>query len=312
LTGADPAPDAAAPIRLAAPAKVNLHLHVTGRRGDGYHLLDSLMAFAGVYDIVTVAPADELSLHIDGPHASALAGMDPEDNLMMRAARRLAEAAGVEPRARLTLTKRLPVAGGIGGGSADAAAALRGLYQLWGLDLNDTTMLRLALRLGADVPICLFGRAANVGGIGETLDPAPTLPPVPMLLVNPGVPVSTPEVFRLRAGGFSRPYPLRDAPVNAVALANEMAGRRNDLEAPARSLCDEVGETLALLADQDGALLTRMSGSGGTCFALFSRDAEAAEAHARVARARPDWWVARTHLVSDARALDARIETEDA
>ncbi|WP_299444494.1 4-(cytidine 5'-diphospho)-2-C-methyl-D-erythritol kinase [uncultured Rhodospira sp.] len=297
---------AAAPIRLAAPAKVNLHLHVIGRRPDGYHLLDSLMAFAGVYDVVTVEPAEDLSLRIDGPHAAALGGLDPDDNLMMRAARSLAEAAGVEARARLTLTKRLPVAGGIGGGSADAAATLRALYRLWRLDLDDEAMLALALTLGADVPVCLYGRAANVGGIGEVLAPAPALPPVPLVLVNPGVPVSTPEVFKLRSGAFSRPAPLRDAPVNAFALANDLAVRRNDLEAPARTLCDEVSDALAVLTDQEGALLTRMSGSGGTCFALFAQEAEAEQARAQIAAIRPDWWVVRTHLVSDARALDVR------
>ncbi|MBB4268045.1 4-(cytidine 5'-diphospho)-2-C-methyl-D-erythritol kinase [Roseospira visakhapatnamensis] len=304
-------------LRLAAPAKVNLFLHVVGRRPDGYHLLDSLVAFAGVFDTVLVAPPPEdegsgegegeaLSLTVEGPNAGALADLSGDDNLILRAARALAEAGGVAPRARVTLVKRLPVAGGIGGGSADAAAALRGLYRLWGLTLGDGPMLDLALSLGADVPVCLFGRAAHMTGIGEGLTPAPSLPAVPMVLINPGVPVSTPAVFRDRSGPFSHPAPLRDAPINAIALANELILRRNDLERPARGLADAVGDALALLTDQPGALLTRMSGSGATCFALFGTEAEAEQARAYLAALRPAWWVERTVLVSDARALDAQ------
>jgi 4-diphosphocytidyl-2-C-methyl-D-erythritol kinase len=292
-------------LRLAAPAKINLYLHVIRRRPDGYHVLDSLMAFAAVFDTVVIEPADTVSLTVEGPRAGALAGMDPDDNLMLRAARALADVAGVQAGARMTLVKRLPVAGGIGGGSADAAAVLRGLYRLWGLDLDDGAMLDLALTLGADVPVCLYGRAANVSGIGEKLEPAPPLPEVPLVLVNPGVPVPTGEVFGLRAGRFSRPAPLLDAPVNALALAHDLAARRNDLEAPARTVADEVGDALALLTDQAGALLTRMSGSGGTCFALFGSEGEAESARRAIAQARPGWWVERTRLVRDARALDA-------
>ncbi|KAA5605265.1 4-(cytidine 5'-diphospho)-2-C-methyl-D-erythritol kinase [Roseospira marina] len=292
-------------VRLAAPAKINLYLHIIGRRPDGYHRLDSLMAFAAVFDTVVVTPADTLSLTVEGPRADALDGLDPEDNLMLRAARALADVAGIETGAHLTLIKRLPTAGGIGGGSADAAAVLRGLYRLWNLDLDDGAMLDLALTLGADVPICLYGRAANVSGIGEVLTPAPALPPVPMLLVNPGVPVPTKEVFGLRNGPYSGPAPLHDAPVNALALANDLAGRRNDLETAARTVADEVSEALERLTDQAGALLTRMSGSGGTCFALFGGEDEAETARQIIAEARPDWWIERTRLITDARALDA-------
>ncbi len=308
-------------IRLAAPAKVNLFLHVVGRRPDGYHLLDSLVAFAGVFDTVIVAPPESgdqgcdhaggegeteaLSLTVEGPNAGALAGLPDDDNLILRAARALAEAGGVAPRAHITLIKRLPVAGGIGGGSADAAATLRGLYRLWRLTLDDGPMLDLALSLGADVPVCLFGRAAHMTGVGEGLTAAPALPAVPMVVVNPGVPVSTPAVFRDRSGPFSQPAPLREAPVNAIALANDLILRRNDLERPARGLADGVGDALALLTDQPGALLTRMSGSGATCFALFASEAEADQARAYLAAMRPAWWVERTVLVSDARALDA-------
>jgi len=297
-------------LRLAAPAKVNLYLHVVGRRSDGYHLLDSLVAFAGVFDTVIVAPPhtpgedEDLSLVVDGPNAGALAEVANDDNLILRAARALAEAGGVTPRAHITLVKRLPVAGGIGGGSSDAAAALRGLYRLWGLTLADGPMLDLALSLGADVPVCLFGRAAHMTGIGEGLMAAPPLPPVPLVLVNPGVPVSTPAVFRDRSGPFSNPAPLREAPINAIDLVNELILRGNDLERPARGLTDAVGDALALLTDQPGALLTRMSGSGATCFALFGSEAEAEHARAYISAMRPTWWVDRTTLISDARALD--------
>ncbi len=290
-------------FRLSAPAKVNLYLHVTGRRADGYHLLDSLVAFADVHDVVEVAPADSLGLTVTGPNAAALAGLDPADNLMTRAAETLAAVAGVPALARMTLVKNLPVAGGIGGGSADCAAVLRGLYRVWNLDLDDDVMLALALDLGADVPVCLYGRAATMAGIGETLTPSPALPAVPMVLVNPGVPVSTPAVFKARSGPFSRPAPLRDAPRDAVSLASDLGGRRNDLEAPARTLVDEVDEALARLTEQPGALLTRMSGSGATCFALFATPVEANRAAQAISRACPDWWVTQSRLVSDARAL---------
>ena len=184
----------------SAPAKVNLYLHVTGRRPDGYHLLDSLIVFADLCDTVTAAPAERLSLTLAGPFADAL---DGADNLVSRAARALAAHAGRPPRATLRLVKHVPVAAGLGGGSSDAAAALRALIRLWGLSIEADELARLALELGADVPVCLAGHACFVGGIGDALTPAPALPSAPILLVNPGVAVPTTEVFAARTGEFA-------------------------------------------------------------------------------------------------------------
>ena len=259
-----------------APAKINLYLHVVGRRDDGYHLLDSLVAFADVGDTLHAAPADTLSLAVTGPFAMALQA-EP-DNLVLRAARALAETAGVPPRARLTLEKHLPVASGIGGGSADAAAALRLLQRLWRCAPPVATLHHLALRLGADVPVCLRGQPARMGGIGERLDPAPALPPCGLLLVNPGVSLSTPEVFRARTGPFASAAALPPGWTDAAAMAATLRGLANDLETPARRLRPVIDDVLAAIAAQPDCLLARMSGSGATCFGLFPDPAAASRA----------------------------------
>jgi 4-diphosphocytidyl-2-C-methyl-D-erythritol kinase len=264
-----------------APAKVNLYLRVTGRRADGYHLLDSLAVFGPAADLLSAEAGDALRLDVQGPFASALAGEG--DNLVLRAARLLAEAARVAPQARLVLDKRLPVASGIGGGSADAAAALRLLARLWGVPVPPG----LATRLGADVPVCLVARPARMGGIGERLGPAPHLPLFGLLLVNPGVAVSTPAVFRARTGGFSEPAVLPPSWPSAAAMAADLQPLGNDLEAAAIALCPEIADALAWLRARPGCLLARMSGSGATCFALFA-DALVAEAQAKDAP--PGWW----------------------
>lgn len=270
----------------AAPAKVNLYLHVLGRRADGYHLLDSLVAFAGVGDVLHAEPADDLSLDLRGPFAAGLAA--ESDNLVLRAARALARHAGVEPRARLVLDKRLPVASGIGGGSADAAAALRLLRRLWGLRVEEGALRALAAGLGADVPVCVGARPARMGGVGDALGPAPHLPPCGMVLVNPGIGVSTPEVFRARTGPFSAAAGLPEGWGEAAAMASDLGRLSNDLEAPALALCPVIAEVLAWLRARPGCLMARMSGSGATCFGLFA-DADAAAGAARGAS--PGWWV---------------------
>lgn len=291
-------------LRAAAPAKLNLYLHVTGKRADGYHELDSLAVFAGSHDTVAVAHADDLSLFVDGPFAPALAAaMDAGENIVLRAAHALAAAAKMPPRAAITLTKNLPVAAGIGGGSADAAATLGLLARLWGTPLGEDAMQALALSLGADVPVCRFGRAAFMGGIGEKLGAAPALPPVSLVLVNPNRPLATKDVFRARDQPFSAPGRFTAPPADASALAALLRERKNDLEAPAIRLMPAVGEVLAVLSRQPGCLLARMSGSGATCFGLFADDGAAGEAAAAIARAEPGWWAAATRLVSDTRAL---------
>lgn len=273
-------------LREAAPAKLNLYLHVVGKRADGYHLLDSLAVFAGAGDVLHGEAADDLSLELTGPFAAGLAA-EP-DNLVLRAARLLAEAAGIAPRARLVLDKHLPVASGIGGGSADAAAALRLLGRLWNIQVEPAVLHAIALRLGADVPVCLDSRPARMGGVGEVLDAAPALPAAGLLLVNPGVGVATPAVFRARAPGFSAPAALPGAWPDAAAMAHGLAGMTNDLQAAAIGLCPAIADVLAAMEAIPGCLLARMSGSGATCFAIFATPAEA-EAAAD-ALARPGWW----------------------
>lgn len=272
-------------LEEAAPAKVNLFLHVTGRRADGYHLLDSLAVFGPAADRLVAAPAEGLSLTLDGPFGAALQA-EP-DNLVLRAARALAAAAGVAPRAALTLRKHLPVASGIGGGSADAAAALRLLNRMWGAGLDDAALRALAAPLGADVPVCVASTPARMQGVGELVSPGPRLPPCGLLLVNPGVPLATPAVFRARAPGFSAEARLPAAWPDAAAMAADLAHLTNDLEAPARALCPEVGEVLSALGALPGAMLARMSGSGATCFALFATPAEARAAEGLLPA---QWW----------------------
>ena len=267
----------------AAPAKVNLFLHVTGRRADGYHLLDSLAVFAEIGDLVQASADEGLWLELAGPFGDGLRTV--QDNLVMRAARALAGLRGVPARAHLRLVKELPVASGLGGGSADAAAALRALARLWAIEPADGTT---AAGLGADVPVCLLGRAARMGGVGEVLTAAPGIPECGLLLVNPGAEVSTPAVFAARAGGFSAPARLPPGWGDWRAMAGDLAGLRNDLQAPAMALCPEIGEVLAAVAGLPGCGLARMSGSGATCFGLFA-DAAAAAAAAAALR-RPGWW----------------------
>jgi len=283
----DTAPPADTANRAFAPAKLNLFLHVTGRRPDGYHLLDSLVAFADCGDVLRARDAADLSLTIGGPFAAGLAA--DSDNLVLRAANALATQAGVPAHARLELEKHLPVAAGIGGGSADAAATLRLLIRLWRIAPDPTALEQLALRLGADVPACLASRPVRMAGVGEHLAPAPALPECFVLLVNPGVPVATKAVFQARTGPFSPPAHLPEGWPDAATMAAGLATLTNDLESPARSLCPVVGDVLASIAAQPGCLLARMSGSGATCFGLFA-SLEAAR-QAAGATNRPGWWV---------------------
>lgn len=276
-----------------AHAKVNLWLNVVGRRADGYHLLHSLVAFCDLADTVEARPAADLSLVLTGPTAGVLAG--ETDNLVLAAARALAARAGVAPRAALALTKRIPVAAGLGGGSADAAAALRVLADLWRVALPVEELFDLAASLGADVPMCLAGRAAIASGIGERLEPATELPPCAMLLVNPGVALPTAEVFAARRGPFSPVRPVDRTWRDLADLVEDLAARGNDLAAAAISLRPEIGAVLELLRGSGGVRYAAMSGSGATCFALCDDRAAAERAAATVPA---DWWRAVTGWVS--------------
>ena len=250
-----------------ARAKVNLWLQVVGRRPDGYHLLNSLVAFTDLEDTLEVAPSDGLSLTLEGPESAGIAG--ESDNLVLRAARRLAGRAGVSPRAAFRLVKRIPVAAGLGGGSADAAAALHALIDLWRLALPVEEVFDLAAALGADVPMCLAGRTALVSGVGEVLRPAPPLPACAILLVNPRTPLGTPGVFAARRGPFSVAAPVPSTWSGLDGLVEALARRGNDLAEAAISLQPEIADVLQALNRSEGVRHAAMSGSGATCFALY-------------------------------------------
>ncbi|CAA6604460.1 4-diphosphocytidyl-2-C-methyl-D-erythritol kinase [Rhodospirillaceae bacterium LM-1] len=278
-----------------APAKLNLYLHVVGRRDDGYHELDSLVAFAGVGDRVLVREDDKLSLAVSGPMAKGL--QNEPDNLVLRAARLLADMFAVKQGARLELEKSLPIASGIGGGSADAAAALKALIRLWHLKPSDDQLLSLGLKLGADVPVCLKGKAVFMQGIGEKLTPAPRLPEAWLVLVNPGIPLATPPVFKARSGPFSAPAAFEATPNGIHDLVRLLRERRNDLAPPAISLVPTIADVKKALEAQNGCLLARMSGSGATCFGLFAHEEEARMAARSLTVSQPSWWVAPAPLI---------------
>ncbi|AWN42001.1 4-(cytidine 5'-diphospho)-2-C-methyl-D-erythritol kinase [Methylobacterium durans] len=287
-------------LATRAPAKINLTLHVLGRRqADGYHALESLVAFAGVGDHLTLEPADGLALAIEGPTAGP-AG-PTEDNLVLRAARHLA---GCVPGLRMgafRLVKRLPVAAGIGGGSSDAAAALRLLADLNGLGLDHPAVVESARATGADVPVCLDPRARMMRGAGETIGRPLDLAALPAVLINPGVPVPTAPVFKALGLSPGDTLPGAEHPEVVTGLGlNGLIGligpARNDLEAPALTVAPVIGEALAALRAQGGCRLARMSGSGATVFGLFARRSQAALAAGAIGRAMPGWWVEPTLL----------------
>lgn len=265
-----------------APAKINLCLHVTGQRADGYHLLDSLVAFAEVGDRVTVGPGEGLT--ISGPQADRLEVSD--ENLCLRAAALMGGGVAI------TLEKILPIASGIGGGSADAAATLRAMARMGrALPVADQV-----LKLGADVPVCLQGRATRMQGVGEVLDPV-ELPEGWLVLVNPGLGLSTPLVFRALTQRDNPGLPPLPPLRHAGELAQWLLAQRNDLQAPAISLAPVIEDCLSALGAQTGCLVARMSGSGATCFGLFADEALARAAQTSLAT-RKDWWVAAGRMIS--------------
>jgi 4-diphosphocytidyl-2-C-methyl-D-erythritol kinase len=279
-------------------AKVNLTLRVIGRRVDGYHDLESLVAFADCADRLTLAPGPALKLNTTGPLAGDCG--ETSDNLVLRAALLLAERVPGLTLGEFTLDKVLPVAAGIGGGSADAAAALRLLAQLNGLALDDPRLLEVALLTGADVPVCLVSRASDMTGVGESLLPL-ALPKMPCVLVNPRVAVATKDVFAalgLRNGELlvgasdvfrSPAWPEAGASVEDWVEA--LAENSNDLEAPAMRIQPVIGEVLSALNASNGAWLARMSGSGATCFAIYENTPEAERASRKILVDHPTWWV---------------------
>lgn len=282
-------------VRVAAPAKINLFLHVGERRADGFHALESLIAFTETGDRLEISPARELTLSVAGPFASALP--PDSDNLVLRAARMLQHQSQTRAGAAIHLEKNLPVASGIGGGSADAAAALRGLVRLWELDCSQSELLEIAGELGSDVPVCLLSRPCWVAGRGEILTELPPAPRIATVLVNPGVAVSTAAVFgalNARTGiGATRPPKSLDSLWDLIAWLGD-AG--NDLEAPAGRIAPVIQDVLNAFEREPGCALMAMSGSGSTCFAMFHEPEYAQGAAERIAQDHPEWWVSQTRL----------------
>lgn len=279
-------------LETPAPAKINLFLHVGPVDAEGYHPLSSLVAFADIGDRIVVEPADRLSLRVEGPFGAGLAGDD--DNLILRALRRLGEATGRgEPGLSVVLDKRLPIAAGLGGGSSDAGAALRRAARILKLEPNDPSLEAAARAVGADGPMCLCARTAWAEGRGERLTVEPRLPALPVVLVNPGVPSPTGAVYRAYDAG---PVKTADTPPPPLAwtpraVATWLATLRNDLEAPAVAITPEIATTIEAVGATDGVLLSRMSGSGATVFGLYADLGAANAAATTLGAMHPSWWV---------------------
>ncbi|EKF19918.1 4-(cytidine 5'-diphospho)-2-C-methyl-D-erythritol kinase [Nitratireductor pacificus] len=286
---------------MTAPAKVNLALHITGQREDGYHLMDSLVAFTDAGDRIDVEAAETDEIVVSGPFAAhvPIGG----GNLIARARDLLRGSFGAGAPVRLHLEKNLPVASGVGGGSSDAATALRLLCTHWGIPANPATLSALGLRLGADLPMCLAARPLMARGIGDAIEELPRFPPLPLVLVNPGIPLATADVFSALEKRDNAPLPA----LEALEALDDIAGAaawlnmaRNDLEPAARSLVPQVGEVLEALADA-GALTARMSGSGATCFGIFPSLFMARRAEKTLGEAHPDWFI----LATETQAAEA-------
>ena len=274
-------------VRVFAPAKINLFLHVGDKRADGYHALQSLVAFAGVGDELELRPSQDYVLSIRGPFASGLPAGD--DNLVLKTTRLMSLEADI------VLTKNLPVASGIGGGSADAAATLRGLTRLWTMKEADRLIRHAAPMIGSDVLVCIDSKSAWMEGRGEVVTPAAGVPPMPMLLVNPGVAVSTADVFRglKTRHGTSLRRPEKFG--GAEELLQFLRTTANDLEAPALAIQPVITDVLREI-EATGSLFTRMSGSGATCFGLFESEEHVARAAKAISAAHPSWWVCATRI----------------
>jgi 4-diphosphocytidyl-2-C-methyl-D-erythritol kinase len=283
-------------LTVFAPAKINLYLHITGRREDGYHSLDSLAVFADIGDRIAIEPSGDFQLQIRGPFSTAFTAQDRESgplssNLVTRAAWALARTLRREPRVKITLTKNLPLASGLGGGSADAAAAIWGLMELWQIPLSSPFLPGLMASLGADIPACLRCMPVRMTGIGDVLQPVPDLPDIPAVLVNPLKHCPTPSIFRRFAG------PMRDfarMPDDLSSMSDLIAFLReqdNSLTEAAIECVPEIAGIIALLGRQPGCALSRMSGSGATVFGLFTTMEEAMDAAETIAFSHSGWWV---------------------
>ena len=283
-------------ISIPAPAKINLYLHIMGLRQNGYHELESLVSFAGIHDTIRMTPAKELNLFITGPYRKDL--QSENNNLVIKAAIALRKRNNVNAGANIILEKNLPIASGIGGGSADCAATLKGLAQLWGLNISVYDLNQLGLKLGSDIPICLHGQTAFISGRGEIIKNAPLLPSFWLVLVNPGVSLSTSAVFnayqKVHNKSWSQPGFFSDSQSTTEELACLLDDRQNDLTDAAISLQPVIKDVLKTLKSSDGVLLTRMSGSGATCFGIFNNSRYADLAAKKISSNYPNWWVCPT------------------
>lgn len=292
-----------APREEIAATKINLALHVVSRRADGYHLIDSLVAFTEFADSLSAAPSpsDRLELALEGPFADELELLNrPARNLVMRAAKALLEATykrGVYS-AQITLTKRIPIAAGLGGGSADAAGALRLLNRYWELELSDAKLTEIGLRLGADIPMCLMSKPVIARGIGEQLTQANAIPSLPLVLVNPCIPLSTAEVYaRLENTERSALPPLPGRFSSMMSFVIWLRQTRNDLREPAKALTGLVEEAIKALSSESDCVFAQMSGSGATAFGIFPKLSTAEQAADQIRRKRPNWWVVATETI---------------
>jgi 4-diphosphocytidyl-2-C-methyl-D-erythritol kinase len=281
-------------MRVPAPAKLNLFLHVGDKRKDGFHVLESLVVFVEEADILTIEPATKLSLEIVGPFASAL--RDVSDNFVLRAARALDATLG----AAITLEKNLPVAAGIGGGSADAAAALRGLNLFWDLDRTPDALNEIAAQIGSDVPACVLSQPVWMEGRGEVVFPTRPIPAFELVLANPNIALPTASVFaslnvRKGVGAMSPP----EEEIESIwDLVTYLVDAGNDLELPACAMAPSIDEVLEALAHEPGCVLAQMSGSGPTCFGIFQEGPWARGAAERIAQDHPEWWVRCTRIAA--------------
>lgn len=285
------------PISELAAAKINLSLEIRGKRPDSYHELSSLVVFTKLGDRLTAAPAADLSFRLVGPFAESL--VHETDNLVLRAARALQMHCGETRGATLVLEKNLPVASGIGGGSADAAATLRALMRLWQIEMWPQDLMPLALSLGADVPACIGSQSCRMTGMGEQIEPVDYMPRFSLLLVNPLVPVATRDIFaRLAAPPLNSLLPWQEVPdfASVTALIAWLRDHGNDLQPPACQVEPVISEVLSALQEDATCLLARMSGSGATCFGIYADEVEASAAASMLRRRRPGWWLAATSL----------------
>ncbi len=283
-------------LTIFAPAKINLYLHVTGRLDNGYHTLDSLIAFADIGDSINIEPASDFEFGIVGPYEENFSAKEKDaspnsSNLAVQAAWILSRAAQKALNVRITLTKNLPLASGIGGGSSDAAAVIWGLCEWWGIPRNAHYLPGLMAQLGADVLVCFSCRPCRVRGIGDVMDPAPPMTEIPVVLANPGKPCVTATVFKRFTGDFREPKALKGPFETVQDVAEVLRERENDLESVAMEIVPDIADVLKTLHAQKGCTLARMSGSGATCFGIFENYVLAKKAAKAIAAKNHKWWV---------------------